>query len=166
MCIPTIQNQRQSRGRATCVRYLETKYHGAALDLIGGATDRMIFLKNWEVKKQFQSKQREQGGYLVNSDCRQRRACSICADGKRISPQKLTTAEYEFARPKTAKRLDRSVARQNYIICPYAECPYKELMKYETYREYEEHMKIEIPDIYHLMGSDEDKRHARRMEDT
>ena len=125
----------------------------------------MIFLKNWEVKKQFQSKQREQGGYLVNSDCRQRRACSICADGKRISPQKLTTAEYEFARPKTAKRLDRSVARQNYIICPYAECPYKELMKYETYREYEEHMKIEIPDIYHLMGSDEDKRHARRMED-
>ena len=127
--------------------------------------DRMIFLKNVEVKKQFQSKQREQGGYVVNSECRQRRACSMCTEGMRVTPIKLTNAEYDFARAKNTKRLDKSIARQNYIVCPYAVCPYEELTESKSYRDYEEHMKISIPDIFHLIGSDEDKRRARRMED-
>ncbi len=118
-------------------------------------TDRMIFLKNWEVKKQFQNSQREQGGYVVNSECRQQRACAMCSEGQRITPMKLTNAEYDFARAKNAKRLDRSVARQSYIICPYEECPFKELAELKSYRDYEKHLDIEVPDIYHLMGTEE-----------
>lgn len=128
-------------------------------------TDRMIFLKNWEVKKQFQSKQRELGGYVVSSECRQRRACAMCTEGKRITPIKLTNAEYEYARTKDTKRLDRSIARQNYIICPYEECPFSELMEFTSYREYEKNIEIEVPDIYHLMESDEERRVTRCLED-
>jgi hypothetical protein len=128
-------------------------------------TDRMIFLKNWEVKEQFQSKQREQGGYVVSSECRQHRACGMCTEGQRITPIKLTNAEYDFARSKGTKRLDRSIARQNYIICPYEECPFNELSEFMTYREYERHLEVGVPDIYHLMGSDEERRVTRCLED-
>lgn len=128
-------------------------------------TDRMIFLKNWEVKTQFQNKQREQGGYVVNSECRQRRACSLCCEGKRVSPIKLTNAEYEFARAKNTKRLDRSIARQNYIICPYEECPFSELGSFKSYREYEKNTSLPIPDIHHLMGTEEQRRVTGCLDD-
>ncbi len=128
-------------------------------------TDRMVFLKNWEVKAQFQNRQREQGGYVVNSECRHRRACAMCTEGQRITPQKLTNAEYDFARAKNTKRLDRSIARQNYIICPYEECPFKELMEFKSYRDYEKHIDMEVPDIYHLMGSEEERRRSICLDD-
>lgn len=109
--------------------------------------DRMYFCKNWEVKKEFQNKHREQGGYVVNSDCRAKRGCALCTHAVRISPIKMTKAEYEYARPKGTKWLDRSIARQQYIICPYAECPFKELDGYEVYKAYEADERTKTVDI-------------------
>ena len=109
--------------------------------------DRMYFCKNWEVKKEFQNKHRELGGYVVSSECRAKRGCALCTHAKKISPFKMTKAEYEYARPKSEKWLDRSIARQQYIICPYAECPFKELDEYEVYKAYEADEKNNVVNI-------------------
>ena len=100
-------------------------------------SDRMYFCKNWEVRKEFQTKHREQGGYVVSAECRAKRGCTFCTHARRITPSKMTKAEYEFARPE-GKWLDRSIARQRYLICPYAECPFKELDEFDAYRAFEE----------------------------
>lgn len=110
-------------------------------------SDRMYFCKNWEVKKEFQSKHREQGGYVVSSECRAKRGCSLCTHASKISPMKMTKAEYEYARPQGTNWIDRSLARQQYIICPYAQCPFKELDEYEAYRQYEADNKHNVVNI-------------------
>jgi len=109
--------------------------------------DRMYFPKNYEVRKEFQTKHREYGGYVVSSECRSKRGCSLCQYAIPMPCTKMTKAEYEFARPHTSKWLDRSIARTRYIICPYAECPFKELDEYEAYRMYEEDEKQNVVDI-------------------
>lgn len=123
-------------------------------------SDRMVFLKNWEVQPVYQNKLREQGGYVVSPECRSRCGCSLCDDCTSISPIKLTKAEYEFARVKNKAILDRSVARQKYIICPYEECPYTELYKHETYRDYEKETHLHIKcfdELFNLIeGSNRD----------
>lgn len=109
--------------------------------------DRMYFCKNWEVREEYQNSQRENGGYVVNAECRAKRGCTLCHFAERVTPSRMTKAEYEFARPQGKKWLDKSIARQRYIICPYAECPFKELDEYEVYKAYEADERTKVVDI-------------------
>ena len=86
----------------------------------------------------------EIGGYVVNYACRVKRGCFFCQDAKSVYWSALTNEEHSFARAPIGKREEGS---SRFIICPYAECPYHELDKYQTYKDYERDEKNNVVNI-------------------
>lgn len=119
----------------------------------GMASDRIPLKSNKEVHERLRCPIRDEGGYLLNQMCKYKRGCLFCADHKTISCLKLSGDEAEFAKeinPRLSR--DTEVKTKAKAICPFEKCPYSELNRYSSYREYESHSRIQITDLMKLIG--------------